>query len=74
MQQQRYEKLKNSLQDSASTIMLDQGESPMSMPGGDMTTDNPIVIPGEDHHDADKYIQPKYGIIAEFMTDPVEFM
>ena len=46
----------------------------MSMGGGDMTTDNPIVIPGDHHHDADKYIQPKYGIIAEFMTDPVEFM
>tara|TARA_B100000427_G_scaffold607_1_gene585 strand:+ start:4559 stop:7018 length:2460 start_codon:yes stop_codon:yes gene_type:complete len=73
-QQQRYEKLKNSLQDSASTIMLDQGEAPMNMPGGDMTTDNPIVIPGDHHHDADKFIYPKYGLIAEFMTDPVEFM
>ena len=73
-QQQRYEKLKNSLQDSASTIMLDQGEAPMQMPGADMTTDNPIVIPGDHHHDADKFIYPKYGLIAEFMTDPVEFM
>ena len=34
----------------------------------------PILIPGRDELDADKYIKPKYGLIAEFLTDPVEFM
>ena len=72
-QQQKFEKLQNALQDSASTVVVDDA-APGQMTGSDMSQDNPIIIPGNDHHDADKYIQPKYGIIAEFMTDPVEFM
>ena len=41
---------------------------------GDEGDDMPILIPGRDELDADKYIKPKYGLIAEFLTDPVEFM
>ena len=73
LQEQRYEKLKNNLQDSASTIVIDD-EAPQQMTGGDASTDNPIIVPGDHHHDADKYIHPKFGLINEFMTDPVEFM
>ena len=33
-----------------------------------------VIVPGKEELDADKYIKPKYGLIAEFLTDPVEFM
>ena len=42
--------------------------------GSSAVDDVPILIPGDDHMDADKYLKPKYGLIAEFLTDPVEFM
>ena len=71
--QRRYEKLKAALQDSASTQIINQ-EAPMQAGGADMSEEVPIFIPGDDDHDADKYIYPKFGIINEFMTDPVEFM
>ena len=41
---------------------------------GEEGEDMPIIIPGRDELDSDKYIKPKYGLIAEFLTDPVEFM
>ena len=41
---------------------------------GEDGDDMPILIPGREELDADKYIKPKYGLIAEFLTDPVEFM
>ena len=41
---------------------------------GEDGDDMPIIIPGRDEIDSDKYIKPKYGLIAEFLTDPVEFM
>ena len=72
-QERRYVKLQQALQDSSSTIVMNQeGES--SGGSADFSQDNPIIVPGNDHHDADKYIYPKFGIINEFMTDPVEFM
>ena len=72
-QERRYVKLQQALQDSSSTIVMNQeGES--SGGSADFSEDNPIIVPGNDHHDADKYIYPKFGIINEFMTDPVEFM
>ena len=36
----------------------------------DAQIDDGIIL----NRDADKYIYPKFGIINEFMTDPVEFM
>ena len=71
--QRRYEKLKNALQDSANTQIINQTGSTMGG-GADLSEETPIFIPGDDDHDADKYIYPKFGIINEFMTDPVEFM
>ena len=72
-QERRYVKLQQALQDSSSTVVMNQQGQEV---GGsaDLTEDNPIIVPGNDHHDADKYIYPKFGIINEFMTDPVEFM
>ena len=52
-------------------INQDMGGTGVATGGAD---DNPIVVPGDHHLDADKYIQPKYGLVAEFLTDPVEFM
>ncbi len=72
-QQQKFEKLQNALQDGSSTVVVD-GESPQQIMSADMSQDNPIIVPGDHHHDADPYIHPKFGIINEFMTDPVEFM
>ena len=72
-QQVRYEKLKNALQDSSSTVVIN-GETAEVGSSIDASSDNPIIVPGKEHHDADKYIYPKFGIINEFMTDPVEFM
>ena len=72
-QERRFVKLQNALQDSSSTVVMNQQGQQV---GGsaDLTHENPIIVPGKDHHDADKYIYPKFGIINEFMTDPVEFM
>ena len=72
-QQVRYEKLKNALQDSSSTVIIN-GETAEVGSSVAASEDNPIIVPGKEHHDADKYIYPKFGIINEFMTDPVEFM
>ena len=69
----RYKKLQEQLQSSSSVVQLNQ-ESPGMGVGTGGAEDNPIVVPGDHHLDADKYIQPKYGLVAEFLTDPVEFM
>ena len=72
-QERRYVKLQQALQDSSSTVVIDQ-KGNQTGGSADLTQENPIIVPGKDHHDADKYIYPKFGIINEFMTDPVEFM
>ena len=72
-QDRKHKKLQEQLQGTGSVIQLNQ-ESPGSSMGTGGATDNPIVVPGDHDLDADKYIQPKYGLVAEFLTDPVEFM
>ena len=72
-QERKREKLKEQLQGTGSVIQLNQ-ETPGMGVGTGGATDNPIVVPGDHDLDADKYIQPKYGLVAEFLTDPVEFM
>ena len=71
--ERKHKKLQEQLQGTGSVIQLNQ-ESPGSSMGTGGATDNPIVVPGDHDLDADKYIQPKYGLVAEFLTDPVEFM
>ena len=50
-------------EDAAAVVTAAGGESP-----------DPIVVPGRDHLDADEYLQPKFGMVAEFTTKPVELM
>ena len=71
--ERRHKKLQEQLQNSSSVVNINQdmGGTGVATGGAD---DNPIVVPGDHHLDADKYIQPKYGLVAEFLTDPVEFM
>ena len=72
-QERKREKLKEQLQGTGSVVQLNQEMQGMGVGTGG-ATDNPIVVPGDHDLDADKYIQPKYGLVAEFLTDPVEFM
>jgi len=71
--ERRHKKLQEQLQSSGSVIQLNQESQAMGVGTGG-ASDNPIVVPGDHDLDADKYIQPKYGLVAEFLTDPVEFM
>ena len=70
--ERRHKKLQEQLEGGTTTVI--EQEAPALQMGSGMAEDNPIVVPGDHHLDADKYIQPKYGLVAEFLTDPVEFM
>ena len=72
-QEERYKKLKKSIEESQNIVNINAGGDGIAM-GASAVDDVPVMIPGNDHMDADKYIRPKYGLVAEFMTDPVEFM
>ena len=70
--ERRHKKLQEQLEGGTTTVI--EQEAAAQQMGSGMAEDNPIVVPGDHHLDADKYIQPKYGLVAEFLTDPVEFM
>jgi hypothetical protein len=42
--------------------------------GGGTQDSFPIIVPSDHDLDQDKYIMPKFGLIAEMKTDPVELM
>jgi hypothetical protein len=74
-QQEKYKKLKASIEEGNNIVNIDAGSGEgINMGGADATRDIPIMIPGDDEMAADKYLKPKYGLVAEFLTDPVEFM
>ena len=72
-QEERYKKLQKSINESQGLVNINAGGGGLPI-GSSSIDDVPILIPGDDHMDADKYLKPKYGLIAEFLTDPVEFM
>ena len=72
-QEERYKKLQKSINESQGIVNINDGGGGLPI-GSSAVDDVPILIPGDDHMDADKYLKPKYGLIAEFLTDPVEFM
>ena len=72
-QEERYKKLQKSINESQGIVNINAGGGGLPI-GSSAVDDVPILIPGDDHMDADKYLKPKYGLIAEFLTDPVEFM
>ena len=75
LQEERYKKLKKSIDESSNIVNINAAGSDGAIQmGGSAVDEVPIIIPGDDHMDADKYLKPKYGLIAEFLTDPVEFM
>ena len=74
-QEERYKKLKASIEEGNNIVNIDAGNGEaINLGSADATTDVPIMIPGDDEMAADKYLRPKYGLVAEFLTDPVEFM
>ena len=72
-QEDKYNKMRKSIEESQGLVNINAGGGGIPM-GSSAVDDVPILIPGDDHLDADKYLKPKYGLIAEFLTDPVEFM
>lgn len=72
-QEERHKKLQESINNSNNIVNIDAGTGEVGMTSS-VVDDVPIIIPGADHMEADKYIRPKFGLVAEFMTDPVEFM
>ena len=74
-QEEKYKKLKASIEEGNNIVNINAGSGEgINMGSADATRDVPIMIPGEDEMAADKYLKPKYGLVAEFLTDPVEFM
>ena len=74
-QEEKYKKLKASIEEGNNIVNINAGSGEgINMGGADATRDIPIMIPGDDEMAADKYLKPKYGLVAEFLTDPVEFM
>ena len=74
-QEERYKKLKTSIEEGNNIVNIDAGNGEaINLGSADATTDVPIMIPGDDEMAADRYLRPKYGLVAEFLTDPVEFM
>ncbi len=71
-QESKNKKMREALENSAPMVVND--EAPAMQQGGSSDSFPVIVDNSEDHLDQDKYIRPKFGLIAEFMTDPVEFM
>ena len=72
-QEERHKKLQETINNSNNIVNIDAGTGEVGMTSS-VVDDVPIIIPGADHMEADKYIRPKFGLVAEFMTDPVEFM
>ena len=73
-QEERRKKLQKSIEESQGLVNINAASGGGLPIGSSAVDDVPILIPGSDHMDADKYLKPKYGLIAEFLTDPVEFM
>lgn len=74
-QEEKYKKLKASIEEGNNIVNINAGTGEgINMGSADATRDVPIMIPGDDEMAADKYLKPKYGLVAEFLTDPVEFM
>ena len=74
-QEEKYKKLKASIEEGNNIVNINAGSGEgINMGSADATRDVPIMIPGDDEMAADKYLKPKYGLVAEFLTDPVEFM
>ena len=67
---EKFKQLQEALDGPQVVAMEEQAEA-IGTGGGD---DVPFVIPSDHELAADKYIKPKYGLLPEFMTDPVEFM
>ena len=76
LKQKRNEERNKRLQaalDGAQPTVINNELDPISMGGG--TQDSfPIIVPSDHDLDQDKYIMPKFGLIAEMKTDPVELM
>ena len=72
-QEERHRKLQDSINNSNNIVNIDAGTGNVGATTS-VVDDVPILIPGDDHMEADKYIRPKFGLVAEFLTDPVEFM
>ena len=73
-QEERRKKLQKSIEESQGLVNINAAPGGGLPIGSSAVDDVPILLPGDDHMDADKYLKPKYGLIAEFLTDPVEFM
>ena len=68
---EKFKQLQEAL-DGPQVVAMEEQADPII--GSQTGTDVPFVIPSDHELDADKFIKPKYGLLPEFMTDPVEFM
>jgi len=70
--EERIKKMQAALDGAQPTVINSQ--KPAIQTGGGQSDSFPIIVPSDHDLDQDKYIMPKFGLIAEFKTDPVEFM
>jgi len=68
---EKFKQLQEAL-DGPQVVAMEEQAAPII--GSNTGEDVPFVIPSDHELDADKFIKPKYGLLPEFMTDPVEFM
>ncbi len=71
--QAKFEKQQAAMNASQANLTVTEDAAAVVTAAGGESAD-PIVIPGRDHLDADEYLQPKFGMVAEFTTKPVELM
>ena len=67
---EKFKQLQEAL-DGPQVVAMEESAPPIE---SGSQNDVPFVIPSDHELDADKFIKPKYGLLPEFMTDPVEFM
>ena len=67
---EKFKQLQEAL-DGPQVVAMEESAPPIE---SGSQSDVPFVIPSDHELDADKFIKPKYGLLPEFMTDPVEFM
>ena len=70
--EERAKKMQAALDGAQPTVINSQ--KPAIQTGGGQSDSFPIIVPSDHDLDQDKYIMPKFGLIAEMKTDPVEFM
>tara|TARA_B100000131_G_scaffold21202_1_gene20582 strand:- start:13126 stop:15573 length:2448 start_codon:yes stop_codon:yes gene_type:complete len=70
-QVEKFQKIHGAMHNPENYTINESGE-PITLGGAGKQ--QAIVLPGKKHLDSDKFVRPKFGVIADAMTEPVELM